>query len=220
MIQKSKTCPKCKKTYKLNKTNFHKHHATKTGYSCYCKECGRERRREWHRKNPLAAHKQNIKRLYGITYEEYLEILEKQNNRCAICNLTLKEAINTQGRGKARHFHIDHNHKTGEIRGLLCTLCNQGIGKLKHNPYILINAIKYLEFYKKRSDKKMIVECQMCFDLHNVSNWKETDVFICVICANILSEIKKMEIKQGFEMSPSMRINIFDSKRKQIKIKN
>lgn len=62
-----------------------------------------------------------------------------------------------------------------------------------------------------------IVECQMCFDLHTVSNWKESDIFICIICANILSEIKKMEIKEGFEMQPAFKLALFDNKRELIK---
>lgn len=84
--------------------------------------------------------------MYGINYKDYLELLEKQNHRCAICNLILEETKSNNGR-ENKHFNIDHDHKTGKIRGLLCTNCNRGTGMFSHNPLILFNAIKYIKKY-------------------------------------------------------------------------
>ena len=73
---------------------------------------------------------------YGITIEEYDLLLEQQDNKCAICG------TNTPG-GKGR-FHVDHDHTSGAIRGLLCSSCNIGLGHFKDDPEILILAAEYL----------------------------------------------------------------------------
>jgi hypothetical protein len=73
---------------------------------------------------------------YGINSAIYKEMLENQKGLCAICG---KEAP------KGNQFHIDHDHKTGIVRGLLCSFCNLGIGQLKHSIEILISAIEYLK---------------------------------------------------------------------------
>lgn len=74
---------------------------------------------------------------YGITLKDYNLLLEKQNHKCAIC-----ESDNAGGRGV---FHVDHDHETGKIRGLLCHKCNTGIGLLDDNIKILSKAINYLQ---------------------------------------------------------------------------
>ena len=81
-----------------------------------------------------------LKRAYGITLEQYNELLFKQNNKCAICNVD----NNGKYRKKARAFAVDHCHSTNNIRGLLCSDCNTGIGLLKDNVNFLESAIKYL----------------------------------------------------------------------------
>ena len=73
---------------------------------------------------------------YGITLAEYDILLTEQEGACAICG-TMDP--------RASRFHIDHNHETGEIRGLLCGPCNQGIGLLQDSPTILRKATEYLE---------------------------------------------------------------------------
>lgn len=78
----------------------------------------------------------NIKKRYNIDVSDYDKLLEEQGNACAIC-----ETTEPQGQGR---FHIDHNHSTGEVRGLLCHNCNLGIGQLQDDPVILAEAIKYL----------------------------------------------------------------------------
>jgi DNA-directed RNA polymerase subunit RPC12/RpoP len=77
---------------------------------------------------------------YNLTLEQIKDILISQNNRCAICGTQLSEE------GKNRH--VDHDHSTDKVRGILCRGCNSGIGFLKENTTILNNAIKYLEKHK------------------------------------------------------------------------
>ena len=73
-------------------------------------------------------------RQYGITREQKQEWLDLQSNCCAICakELTFKTA------------NIDHDHKSNQVRGILCNSCNQGLGLFKDEPTFLENAINYL----------------------------------------------------------------------------
>jgi len=74
---------------------------------------------------------------YGITVDDYDRMLEEQGGCCAICNTDTPS-------GRRGRFSIDHNHETGEVRGLLCQKCNAGLGYFKDSPTILATALKYL----------------------------------------------------------------------------
>lgn len=78
--------------------------------------------------------RQKIRSYYGISFEEYIKMLEKQKNLCAICHKKPK-----------RKLHIDHNHKTGKVRGLLCPKCNQGLGCFYDNGIYIARAYNYLK---------------------------------------------------------------------------
>lgn len=72
-------------------------------------------------------------KLYGMTDEDYIEMLLKQDNRCGICRSPMLKP------------QIDHSHQTGKVRGFLCSTCNTGLGKLGDDIDGLKRAIKYLE---------------------------------------------------------------------------
>lgn len=74
---------------------------------------------------------------YGITVEQYDEMLAKQGGCCAICG-------DLPGSTK-RKFHVDHDHQTGRVRGILCMRCNLVLGYAKETPAVLSAAILYLE---------------------------------------------------------------------------
>jgi hypothetical protein len=78
----------------------------------------------------------NIRRLYGISLEDYNRLLAEQGGVCAIC----KEA---QQSGKSR-LVVDHDHETNKVRGLLCTNCNTMLGKSHDSEATLQSAIDYL----------------------------------------------------------------------------
>ena len=80
-----------------------------------------------------------------MTPEEFDEILDAQDGGCAICEKTTIE--------EGRNLAVDHDHRTGEIRGLLCYNCNRGMGHLQDDPYLLIRAAKYLEEYNATSSR-------------------------------------------------------------------
>lgn len=78
----------------------------------------------------------HLKNRYGITLEERDRLWKAQNQKCAIC-----------GKYSKRPLHIDHNHRTEEIRGLLCQKCNTGLGMFQDSSAILRLAFEYLERY-------------------------------------------------------------------------
>jgi|SRR5690348_1346371 len=96
-----------------------------------CKPCG-----ELH--NRLYAKRQRkvnrLKAVYGLSPEIYADMLEAQKGKCAIC----KQAPKVGG------LHIDHDHTTGAIRGLLCSGCNKALGYFRDDPAIIENAARYL----------------------------------------------------------------------------
>lgn len=76
------------------------------------------------------------KTTYGISLEDYNRLLAEQNNCCKICKTH-------QGEFKNK-LHVDHNHKNGLVRGLLCHNCNLAIGRLKDDPKIIAAALEYV----------------------------------------------------------------------------
>jgi hypothetical protein len=104
----------------------------------------RERNRE------LLGDKERERR-FGITRHEYAKMFHEQNGVCAICS---KPETATRN-GKIKALAVDHNHQTGKVRGLLCSDCNTGIGKLKEDRNIFVSAIRYLD---KHSDKEKVVK--------------------------------------------------------------
>jgi len=77
------------------------------------------------------------RRMYGITSKDYDKLLKKQNGKCAICG-----TINPGG--KCDNFSVDHNHKTGKVKGLLCIGCNRGLGFFNDDPKKTVAATTYL----------------------------------------------------------------------------
>lgn len=133
-------------------------------YYSYCKICTNERAKV-SRKKPESRYKErerykrwyygpkhfqiieksvwkNRKYNYGISKEQYISMLESQGNVCAICKRLPR---NKKG------FAIDHDHHTGQIRGLLCGHCNTALGQLQDDIEIVQNAITYLQKYKNYS---------------------------------------------------------------------
>ena len=102
-----------------------------------CKECDHARVRVYHKDNKAKVTKRQLishrRRLYGLNEEEYNNMILSQNNLCAICNKPSDKTL-----------HIDHDHATGRVRGLLCHTCNTGIGMLQEDVVVLNRAIEYL----------------------------------------------------------------------------
>lgn len=85
--------------------------------------------------------KYNLKKRYGITVDQYIDMLMSQGGVCKICKRECKTYAN---------LAVDHCHTTKKVRGLLCNKCNRGIGLLEDNETLLKNAIKYLRESSKK----------------------------------------------------------------------
>lgn len=107
----------------------------------YCSECKLLRSKESLKKHPEKhskySWKSRIKKMYGITEQQYLDLYVAQDGKCAVC----EEVIELRG----KQTHIDHSHETLEVRGLLCHGCNTAIGLFKESEKTMLNAIKYLK---------------------------------------------------------------------------
>jgi hypothetical protein len=95
----------------------------------------------------------NFKKRYSITGEQYDALLASQGGVCASCK---KPESHTYPSGKVKALAVDHDHETGEIRGLLCFNCNQGIGRFRNDPAVLRAAADYLDAHKSRSHLRLV----------------------------------------------------------------
>lgn len=125
------------------------------GYRYTCKECDNERLRAKYADDPLPKRLQNARwyykkesregrrermlmKNYGMTLYDYEALMDLQDHRCRIC----RHKEGERGRGV---LTVDHCHKTGVIRGLLCDPCNRALGMFLESPEVLRAAIEYLE---------------------------------------------------------------------------
>ena len=99
-----------------------------------------KRAREWRERYPERVKENGIKYRHGISLKDYNKMFIKQNGRCAICEKPQSDF--------SRKFIVDHCHKTGRIRDLLCYCCNTLLGKIENEPENLKKLLKYLDKYK------------------------------------------------------------------------
>lgn len=102
-------------------------------YRSRCQRVYRNLRQEFYRSN-------HLKKKFGMTLADYEQMFNAQNGRCAICQKIETLAI----RGKTLSLSVDHCHSSGQIRALLCSQCNQGLGCFKDDPRLLRRAALYV----------------------------------------------------------------------------
>lgn len=127
-------CSSCRDD--LPEESFYKAKTTR-GYQYTCKECQKEAKRA--PEKVRYARNLHLVRNHGITIEKYEQMLADQGGTCSICPAT--ESVNTW----SPLLHVDHDHKTGAIRGLLCHSCNVSLGHFRDDPALLRRAAEYLE---------------------------------------------------------------------------
>jgi recombination endonuclease VII len=137
-IKLAKECPKCHKRDKGYPVS------RKKGW---CYDCLNEWQRNYRRTRPKEYWKDKdrryaIKKRYGVTLESIREMDLAQGGRCAVCSGDPAEINKT---AHHRVLHVDHNHATGRVRGLLCNPCNRAIGFVRDNPEIARKLADYLE---------------------------------------------------------------------------
>lgn len=118
---KEKRCAMCGVSFPIS--HFHVNKRSCDGFGSYCRKC----RRAYMHKN-----------LYGLTPQTVQTLILRQHNSCAICKKPFNE-------GKKSTFHIDHDHATAKVRGILCYGCNTGLGAFADSPMLLREAAAYLE---------------------------------------------------------------------------
>ena len=110
------------------------------------KEKKRKYARDWkdNPENKLRNYKTSLKRLYSLTWEDYITLLESQQYCCAICNKKLD--IPGQGIYNGNNTAVlDHDHVTNKVRGILCRGCNKALGTFKDNADLVYSAYLYLK---------------------------------------------------------------------------
>lgn len=160
-----KKCGRCQ--IEKSATEFNKNRSTKSGLQDYCRDCQKQakkkwieknpgivselakkyrskdpekyraRSRQWRKDNPEKSMSIDLKRKYGITYDHWKVMFDQQEGKCLVCNKHQNE-LNQK-------LAVDHDHKTNQIRGLICCQCNRGIGYLQDDPILLRKAALYLD---------------------------------------------------------------------------
>lgn len=125
------------------KGDFQLDRTTKDSLKGICKICCAEEQKFFHIANPVARRrvmkKANIKANFGVTLDDKEDLINFQGRCCAVCG------GNTPSKNLKRGWALDHNHETGEIRGVLCYNCNVGLGMAKDSEDILLKMIAYLK---------------------------------------------------------------------------
>lgn len=124
-------CTKCKQLKDVSE--YHKKKGSRDGFSRTCKSCDYKVILKSREKNPDTHTNYWLKSKYGITLDEFNNLLNKQDGRCAICK-TIPDY----------RLCVDHRHDTGKVRGLLCKPCNKAIGQLGDTPESVKIAYEYL----------------------------------------------------------------------------
>ena len=83
--------------------------------------------------------KRNLRDNYNLTPDCFNAMWSKQDGKCAVCEISMEPRGRTNS-----SVAVDHNHHTGEVRGLLCRACNHGMGHMKDDPEVLLKAAEYL----------------------------------------------------------------------------
>ena len=123
-----KKCTKCKKNKDLS--SFCKSSKAKDGHNWECRECQSKRAEKYIARSEIKRHrvKMYLAKRYGMTPKDYDLLLRDQQGCCAMCG--------EHWTGFSKRLHVDHNHKTGEIRGLLCLGCNIGLGFVEKSGFV------------------------------------------------------------------------------------
>lgn len=136
-VPTSKRCPRCTETKPSDQFGLR---PNGRWLKSHCKPCAailaKQKRRLTPEAQSAANRRAKLKR-YGITEDEYEQMSQAQSGACAICKqIPIK-----------RPLFVDHDHRTGQARGLLCDLCNAGIGMLGDSVDRMLVAIEYLNAY-------------------------------------------------------------------------
>jgi len=106
----------------------------------------------WRDANPHAHRASHMRRNYDITLDQYDVMLKRQGGACAICKAEESRYARVKD-GSTRRLCVDHDHKTGKVRGLLCGDCNVALGAMKDSRENFLAAVAYLDQHKAEGKK-------------------------------------------------------------------
>jgi hypothetical protein len=134
----NRECRKCQSTYPATPEFFAISRTRRDGLTTKCKDCMRSESKEWRQrqdkeKMALLMRKWHLKR-YGLTIEQYDQLVEQQGSKCAICQRLIDSTL-----------VVDHDHDTNLVRGLLCDTCNRALGLFGDDYGNLYRAAQYLQ---------------------------------------------------------------------------
>jgi hypothetical protein len=159
-----KKCSKCRIEKPLSEFWIYRKARGKTSGRPFarCKSCLKDQKSAWYAKNSesVATYNRSIRNKYPIDHlksrlrryamkeDEFVYLIESQENKCAICQISL----DITGR-----ICIDHDYETGKVRSILCNKCNSGLGMFNDIPDLLRKAANYIEMHKVEVDKNVSV---------------------------------------------------------------
>lgn len=162
---REKRCPRCKRMFPGTVEFFHRNRTAKDGLSWWCKECkskvprsknrskvlekyhksvkGKQTAKKYRQtdKGKIVSRKGKLKNLYGLSSEDYNILFQKQKGCCAICGTHQKDL--------KRHLDVDHDHKTGDVRGLLCSGCNRNLGRFERGRRYIKKIADKMKIFKE-----------------------------------------------------------------------
>ena len=142
MPNTTKQCVSCKEKKDVSLFYFDKRRTD--GLTSYCKKCHYEKVKVTATKNKgwntETQRNSRLKRVFGISLNEYNTLLEEQNFKCAICNKTEEQ--------NGKRLAVDHCHTTNKVRKLLCHHCNCALGMVNDSEEILISMLSYLKEFR------------------------------------------------------------------------
>jgi len=121
-------CPACEQAKPFDE--FPRNRRTRSGFATYCKPCHNARSRETRERLYGGGREYHLRRRYGLTSADVDAMIEAQGGTCATCD--------------AKPEHVDHDHRTGKVRGVLCFNCNQALGNVRDDPTTLQELTRYL----------------------------------------------------------------------------
>lgn len=136
----TKVCPGCGEQKAASHFRPAPGHAS--GLRIRCKECESADRRL---------------KTYGVSRDQLIEMFLQQGGVCAICRVPLDLVVPRAERSQRKQAHVDHDHETKRVRGLLCYTCNDGLGKFKDDVALFERAVEYLNKSREQSASTNVV---------------------------------------------------------------
>ena len=123
---------------------FYKRGDSLNRYRGECKECHSKKSKVYYKEHKAehraVSRRYAMKKHYGMTEDDFNALYESQGGKCAICG----KPLNKVGGARDQVAHIDHDHETGKVRGILCRLCNIGLGSFRDSLELMDKAKAYL----------------------------------------------------------------------------